>query len=245
MYGQPVQQVPANFRKTTVTNSGEAWWPFWTWQQRAAIGMPLPDVIKLNDDPTSPFDRHWRCIEGTQALWEVWCFRAGGFPFGDWGCSDWVRWDLTKAWNAPGQPLGVVAAKVPSVPFLLRWEEIQAKKITHALGLGLPAYAPEKVGPARGTDGRIAGHPLRAGEWLRLKGAVVDRIVTRDGIDHPRAIVAMALGKLGCYLCDTTTNVGSFGQTQDSRWVNGEPERGIPALGDLGLRLSDFEVIAQ
>jgi hypothetical protein len=220
--------------------------------------VPLPNLVRRGGDPTNSFDMH--CIawnEESKILWEAIVLNSSPFNrLKTFGQCDWVcgydgggrgieRWDCNKPWDAPGQPMGVVAANVPKFPLVARWEEIQKGRIDHMIFAVLPNYAPEKVGYARGTDGDWVGHPCRAGERLRLKAEVVQRFAPGTAA----RIVAQALHEFGMMIGDRTRGKGArtgpagIELTQDRRWDQGDGN--IGPIGRMGLMLSDFEVIAQ
>ena len=90
-------------------------------------------------------------------------------------------WDTTKAWDAAGQPRGVVAAGIPHMPHFIRCDELARRgSVNHAAFLALPNYA--RAAPARpASDGTDAAHPCRAGERLRLRPRVLDRFRRAPG----------------------------------------------------------------
>jgi hypothetical protein len=139
----------------------------------------------------------------------------------------------------------MVASAQPLLPLVIRYEEIKRGRVTHAVHGALPNYAPVMVGSARGTDGTWLGSPIRSGEILRLKKVVVDSF--QPGT--PERIIAQGLYEYGIVFGDKNTNgdprngSGSFPVTMDSRWATGDGN--IPALNFSGVRLVDFEVIAQ
>jgi hypothetical protein len=160
----------------------------------------------------------------------------------DWTTEGTAKWDTTKAWNAKGQPHGIVAADVPALPLCVRYEEVVNGRINHAMGFAPPGYAADKVGPARHHDGNLdpAIYPLRAGERLRLRREIVD--ATEDPAVR---VFAEAAWEFGLILIDKKGSANqyepwdgeaSFPITQDVRWQ----QVNFPEWD-----LSDFEVIAQ
>jgi hypothetical protein len=238
-YGQPVQQVGVTAPRFRCLDLRQGWWPFWDFTQRAVIPMPDPGALQIEG---GPFDRHWRIIEGNSALWEVWHLQPGGWPWADLQCSSWVRWDLSRPWNQQNAT-GVVAAGFPHTPLLVRWQDVETVgAMNHGVFLGLDNYNPGRVGPARGSDGTDATHPCRAGEWLRLRADVANRIIATG--TPQQATFAQGLKTFGGWVGDRTwwsgqpdsQRVGIIQGTQDTR---------LSVLGQLRLRLTDFEVVAQ
>jgi hypothetical protein len=128
---------------------------------------------------------------------------------------------------------------------ICRWDEIRRGRIEHAIFGVLPNYAPAKTGPARGSDGSLVGHPVRAGERLRLRRAAVERFSPGTAA----RIIAQALYEYGWVQLDKNAatgtpakvGAGGFPLTQDRRWHHGDDVCG--PLGKFQIRLSDFEVV--
>lgn len=239
VYGQPVQQVPVTAPRFRCLDLRQPAWPFWTFTQRAVIPMPDPGVIQREG---GPFDLHWRCIEGTTALWEVWHLQAGGWPWADLQCSSWVRWDLSRPWTQQPGP-GVVAAAWPHTPLLVRWEDVApGAAMNHGVFIGLDNYNPGRVGPARGSDGSDSTHPCRAGEWLRLRRDVANRIIATA--NPSAAAFAQGLATFGGWVGDRTWQTGQP-ESQRIGIIQGTQDTRLAAVGNLNLRLTDFEVVAQ
>jgi hypothetical protein len=232
VYGQPVQQASGSQRFDCLDLT-QSWWPFWTWQQRAVVSMPDPGPLRLEADPTPSFDRHWRCIEsGGRWLWEVFHLQPGGFPFATVQASAYARWDLSRPWNQQNVR-GVVAAGFPHTPLIIRNEDLGFAGLSHAAFLGVKNYSPGRTGPAIGTDGTDARSPLRAGEWLRLRTDVANRISLNGNPMATSLVQGLAL--YGCYVGDKTgATTAVLTGTHDVR---------LAATGSLGLKLTDFEVV--
>lgn len=259
-YGMPYQLIDANAPTTPVWDQSQ--WIRWHWFTPTfpIIHVPLPPVVRREGDPNGSSDLHWTGYDPERrVLWEGITLRHSPLNrWQTWGQCDWVagymgggpglsKWDTSKPWNAPGQPTGVVAAGVPKLPMVCRWDEIQSGRIEHAIFGVLPNYAPAKVGHARGTDGSLIGHPVRAGERLRLRRAAVERFSPGTAA----RIIAQAMHEFGWFQADKNAatgtpagvGVGGFPLSQDRRWHTGDTR--IGPLGDFRLRLTDFEVIAQ
>ena len=223
----------------------------WTGPRFPVEELPLPDVVRREGDPTDSFDRRWIGWDPTaQRLTEV-CqlnrnhnlllrWIAGVEWTGGWDGAapgPWT-WDTTKAWNASGQPRGSTATGLPLLPLVARWDEVRRGRIDHALALTLPEYGPGFVAPARGSDGRMAGHPCRGGERLRLRREAV----TRWEPGSAARVVAEALATFGCLIVDTG-GIGAVLCAQDRRFWEGDA--GIAGFAETGfaVHLTDFEVV--
>lgn len=259
-YGMPFQLIDANAPTTPVEDAaqGVRWeWYFNSWRDfgirrvPVIVHAPLPHPVRREGDPGAPHnsDLHWYGYDpNAQVLWEAITLRTlgdrwlAGYMGGGPGLA---RWDCRRPWNAPGQPAGVVAGGVPQFPMICRWDEIRRGRIEHAIFGVLPNYAPAKTGPARGSDGSLVGHPVRAGERLRLRRAAVERFSPGTA----GRIIAQALYEFGWVQLDKNAvtgtpakvGVGGFPLTQDRRWHEGDDKVG--PLGKFELHLKDFEVV--
>lgn len=165
-------------------------------------------------------------------------------------CGRVSTFDLSRPWK-PGN-LGTTAAKIPLVPMLPRPEEFAARKIPHAMQLCVGGYSNARAtGYASSTDGKIPGHPLRAGDMLRLTEAAVKRLLPAatsgstarmyraPGLDgeptrDARTLVE-ALAAYGCVVADyTNPEVGHALRLPQTREID---------LGTLALDITDFEIV--
>ena len=71
-------------------------------------------------------------------------------------------WDTTKAWDAAGQPRGVVAAHIPQMPHFIRFDEVAAGRVNPRRLLRLPATGrPHWLRPGLGRQGLHRAAPGR------------------------------------------------------------------------------------
>lgn len=213
--------------------------------------VDVPPTIRREGDAVGAYDLHAYVLDpATNTLTEFFQLnhRPGAVGWEGWtvgyrglGASAIARWNMSEPYNAPGQPRGVVAAHFPQMPHIVRYDELKAGRINHALFFALSNYAPAAVGYARHFDGSFAGHPVRAGERLRLKREVVERfpIGTAD------RVVAEAMWEYGITCGDRTDWSGSA-TSGPARVMYAQDPR-ITKLnwvpGGMWLKLSDFEVI--
>lgn len=259
-YGMPFQIIDSRSATTKVWDLARPiTWNWWT-PTLPIVNVPLPYVVRIEGDPNGSSDLHWYGFDPkTQVLYESivtnksWVNNWKTFFTTDWcvgysgGGPGIIRWDCTKPVNAPGQPTGVVGGGVPQFPMIVRWDEIKKGRINHAVFGVLPNYSPERVGPAKGSDGTFKNHPVRGGERLRLKREAVERFA----LGTPGRVIAEACWEYGWVQADKNSHIPTAGQagvggggfpiTQDSRWVTGEGQ--IPALGEWKTMLTDWEVV--
>ena len=273
-YGMPITLFDSTGPKTTVWDMSKPVTWVWFTPSFPTMRIPLPEQVRREGDPTGrgsdahaylhdPANRVLTemilvdkvpSVADTDALsgLAAWAWRLRTFGHADWtvgysgGGPGAVTWDLTKPWNPKTAPRGIVAANIPQSVLFAGWEEIVAGVIHHCLFLVLPDYNPGVTGWARASDGKAAGHPLKGGAVVRLTAAAHRRI---SALGRAESVIATALRDYGAVLGDKK-GVGSNGigsgnipLTQDRRWSQGDGE--IAALGDMRLRLTDFEVVSQ
>lgn len=253
-YGHPYNVVDASVRPTTVWDLGRPiTWNFFT-PSFPTEKVPFPDVIRRQGDPLGSSDMRVIVLVENQRLYEMILFDyrpaslpgAFGFPWQagySGGGRGVFNYDLTKRFRKGSG--GTPAARVPKFPMIVRWDEIQRGYIDHTIFAVLPNYSSEKpAGWAEGTDGTWFGHPCRAGDILRLKQEVVGRFA----LGTSERILAQALSEYGAFVGDKSSHgdprAGKLNLAVglDRRFAEGDGV--IGPLGDLGLRLTDFEVVS-
>lgn len=241
-YGMPYQVISTTKPMTKVYDKTRPITWNWFVPSHPITYLPLPlepDKVRREGDPMGAFDKHWLGFDpGKKLLYEVFQLNKGGW---NWNQADWsvaysgasnpiAVWDTAKLWNAANQPPGVVAAGFPLMPLIVKYDEWAAKRIDHALFLVLPNYASARTGPARNFDGDIPGHPLRAGERVRLK----KEFVGNDPISQAAWEYGLVVGDRNAHIAGDYRGVAGYTSSQDGRWSNVvRPE----------WRLSQFEVV--
>lgn len=216
--------------------------------------IALPDVVRRQGDPLGSSDLGLIVLRPGVELVEAIAFERRnafqmwslaplaalnriGLTVGYSGIKTGVyRYDLRKPWSKSMG--GTSAAGLPKLPMLVRADELERGQIRHTLFFSLPNYSPDKpVGMASGTDGEWPGHPVRAGDILRLPAATLDRY--RPGTaEHT---VAAAMHEHGV-MCGDKSSYGD--PTVGKMSVSCALDSRIGTV-DLGLSMSDFEVVAQ
>lgn len=253
-YGMPISYYNDKGPKTPVWDMSRPVTWHWFTPTFPITHVALPEHVRREGDPLGSSDLHAYLVDpANKVITEMvlvrkhfsnlfqtffqteWTTGYGG------GGAGIFRWDLTKPYDAAGQPRGgTVAAAVPQLPMVARWEEIQKGNINHCLFGVLPDYGRGFTGWARGSDGTLANHPLKAGDILRLKREKINEYATAT----PEYVLGMALHTHGLFLGDKNAgNSGGFPLTQDRRWSQGDGK--IPKLGSMNLQLTDFEVVVQ
>jgi len=194
--------------------------------------MPIPSNALIEGFPNpGNGDRHVLIVDkGNCWLYELYyAFNSG--PLG-WNAGSGAVWDLEANEMRPYTWTSADAAGLPILPGLVRYDEIQAGAINHAVRVTLQnsqeAFTPPASHWAANSDNQYAA-PM--GMRLRLKASF-----NISGFSHTNQIILTALKQYGAIMADNGSSMFLTGTT-DMRWNNSD-------LGDLhSVTASDFEVI--
>jgi hypothetical protein len=195
------------------------------------VPYPIPGDAKIEGGPASDGDRHIILYDpGRCRLYEL--FAA--YPRGDgtWRAGSGALFDLRSNALRPRGWTSADAAGLPILPGLVRYEEVAAGRIDHAIRVTAPTTRDAYIWPARhaASDETSANLPPM-GLRLRLKSSV-----DISGLPPQARIVAEAMKRYGVILADNGSPWFISG-TPDDRWSN-------DALHALGrLHGSDFEAV--
>ena len=199
------------------------------WKKSSYHGeYPIADPAYIESMPSYEYDLHYVAIDLEQRrMWELQGTRVW---FGRWQADSGALWDLDDL-RFPDN--STTASRLPLLPGVVTWQEVEAGEVTHVLHAGTPISSSEDfVWPARATDGRFdrPGAPPM-GAWLRLRA---DADLSQLG---PQArVIAEGLQRYGMVLSDTAGNFGIRG-TPDARWERSD----LRTLRTLSG--ADFEVV--
>ena len=219
---------------------------FWTWQVPVSIEHPIeavtmPPVVRREGDPQGvgptrlPLATRRRAHGRDDPTRPHPMFGAEWTVGWDGGGPGIAVWDTTKAWDAAGQPRGVVAAHIPQMPHFIRFDEVAAGRGTtppssrcpllrarpHRLRPGLGRQGLHRAAPGRGTP---PPHRRCTPTCRRSSRRVVDGSDGRHRAAHPRRCPRR-------HRLDAQLHRHTGPRWKQFGW------RG------LGLRLSDFEVV--
>lgn len=232
--GVPLQEASTSYTKVYEAKEPPKWWPFTKDNIFPNKLVPLPNVVYI----LSNTDEQWFGIDfKNKKYYEV--SACGPTPFNfpwPWR-SDSVRiWDLTKDWRL--QRGGITGAGLPLLPMVPDPVKlINGTPLTSSIHFVSAGYAPEKVGIATKFDGEHPGHPLRAGERLRLRA---DSIPICKNIAEITLVNTML--KEGLILTDRTDyRPQAEGGASHAIRLPADPR----VLIDLDLKITDFEVLIQ
>ena len=185
--------------------------------------------------PASPLieggsDRHLLMVDPGQCrLWELFAASRSG---GTWHAGSGATWDLTSNALRPDTWTSADAAGLPIFPGLVRYDEVAAGAINHALRFTAPSTCAGYIYPARheaGSGSCTSKPPM--GLRVRLKASV-----NISGFSTQAKVVLTALKTYGMILADNGSPWYVTG-APDSHW----DDDGLHALQTL--HGSDFEVV--
>ena len=177
------------------------------------VPFPIPVNAPIEGGPASDpdSDRHVLVIETTNCiLYEL--YQA--FPINGgatWSATSWARFDLKT--NGPLRPAGWTsadAAGLPIFPGLVRWEEVVAGEINHAIrftavqiwGRDAATGGQKYLWPARHASGsNTGGNRPPMGARFRLKASF-----DVTPYSQPTRVILAAMKKYGMILADGGSN---------------------------------------
>lgn len=221
--GIPYVVVPANQPKVRVS---------FDYDDESDPGpYPIPANPPIEGGPNADGDRHVLIVDkGACKLYELYAaYPQGG---GGWTAGSGAIWDLRSNALRPAGWTSADAAGLPILPGLVRYDEVAAGKVEHAIRMTVPVSRTSYVWPARhqaGSTGSADAPPM--GQRFRLKASVREA-------DFPASVrpIIRALKVYGAINADNGSAWFMSG-VPDPRWDN-------DALQALRrLRGRDFEAI--
>ncbi|HEX5691738.1 MAG TPA: hypothetical protein VFX76_17105, partial [Roseiflexaceae bacterium] len=205
-YGIPFNIVPQGTQKVNVT--------FDYADESDAGPYPIPENPLIEGGG----DRHILVVEqGTCKLYETWASESNGD--GTWSAGSGAIFDLNSNDLRPAGWTSADAAGLPILPGLVRYAEVEAGAIEHALRFTVACSADAYVWPARHKAVPSAcpatppsgTKPPPMGQRFRLKASV-----DISGFSEQTRVILTALKKYGMIVADN----GS------SWYISGEPNAG-------------------
>ncbi|MBL8512932.1 MAG: hypothetical protein JNJ55_03000, partial [Betaproteobacteria bacterium] len=180
---------------------------------------PIPTTAPVEGGPASNGDRHVLAIDTVNCvLYEL--YRA--FPSGNaWNADSGARWPLNSNASRPDRWTSADAAGLAILPGLVKWEEVQAGEINHAIrftapsiyGLNSTTGARQYIWPARhwSGNGNNPNNPPM-GVRVRLKASF-----NISGFDSRTQVILRAMKKYGMVLADGGSS-WYFSGTSSTSW---------------------------
>jgi hypothetical protein len=192
---------------------------------------PIPANPPIEGGPDADGDRHILIVDkGACRLYEL--YDAHPSSGGRWTAGSGAIWDLRSHALRPAGWTSADAAGLPILPGLVRYDEVAAGKVDHAIRMTVPVSRTSYVWPARHQAGSTGSADAPAmGQRFRLKASV-------DESAFPASVrpIIRALKTYGAINADNGSAWFMSG-VPDPRWDN-------DALQALRrLRGRDFEAI--
>jgi hypothetical protein len=192
---------------------------------------PVPPDAPIEGGPASSGDRHVLIVDRDGGkLYEL--FAAYPNPDGSWHAGSGAIFDLNGNALRPAGWTSADAAGLPILPGLVRYEEVVAGEIPHALRFTAPQTRNTFIWPARHKASSLTGTSYPPmGQRFRLKASV-----DISSFGPNVQVILRALKKYGMFLADNGSSWFLSG-APDPRWDDNE-------LHQLGrLTGDDFEAV--
>ncbi len=178
--------------------------------------MPIPIGAPIEGDPNPSGDRHVLVLDSTNCfLHEL--YNAYPNNDGSWNADSAATWDLLADEQRPYTWTSADAAGLPILPGLVRYDEVAAGAISHAIRFTLPDSRAAFVPPASHWAA-TSTNPLAApmGMRLRLKSSY-----DISGFSTNVQVILTTLKKYGMIMADNGSAMYLSG-APDSRWDNND-----------------------
>jgi hypothetical protein len=187
-YGIPYQVVTSSTPRSTVTFEYD--------DESDHVGHPIPASPLIEGGPGADGDRHILMVDRDACrLYELFAaYRSGS----RWYAGSGATWDLRSNALRPAGWTSADAAGLPILPGLVRYDEVAAGAIKHALRFTTPETRRDYIYPARhfASDSDDAALPPM-GLRVRLR-ATYDV----SGLSPHARVIAVALKQYGMILAD-------------------------------------------
>ncbi len=187
-YGIPITVVGPRHRKVRVS--------FTYASESNRVGYPLGADTRIEGGRNSGGDMHAVVVQtGTCRVYETWNTRVRN---GRWIAGSGATWSLKSNALRPNGWTSADAAGLPILPGLLRWNEVKAGRIKHAIRFTSDVTSASHVWPAKhdaGSQESLAYPPM--GARFRLKASY-----PLTGYGRLARRVVMAMKRYGLVLAD-------------------------------------------
>jgi hypothetical protein len=176
--------------------------------------MPIPGNAPIEGDPNPGGDRHVLVLDNSNCfLYEL--FNSVPNGNGSWSADSAAVWDLLANEQRPWKWTSADAAGLPIFPGLVRYDEVAAGQIQHAIRFTLPQSRAAMVPPAShwASNSSSADAPPM-GMRLRLKASY-----DISGFSTNLKVILNAMKKYGLIMADNGSAMYISG-SPDSRWDN-------------------------
>ena len=193
---------------------------------------PIPTNAPIEGGPDSEGDRHVLVVRrGACDLHETW--NSWPTPDGSWYAGSGARFDLNSNALRPDGWTSADAAGLPVLPGLVRYDEVAAGTINHALRFTVPQTRRAYIWPARHFASDLTGAQYPPmGQRFRLKASF-----NLSGFSPANQVILRALKTYGMFLADNGSAWYLSG-VPDPRWDDDD----LHAL-QTGVHGRDFEAV--
>jgi hypothetical protein len=194
--------------------------------------MPIPANANIEGYPAPSGDRHVLVLDNS-SCWLYELYGASTGSGGSWNAASAAVWDLLNDEQRPWGWTSADASGLPIFPGLIRYDEVAAGQIKHAIRFTLAKSKAAFIPPAthwaaNSSDPSAAPMGMR----MRLKANF-----DVSGYSAKNQVILNALKKYGMIMADNGSSIFLSG-APDDRWDNND-------LHSLSLvKASDFEVVS-
>lgn len=192
---------------------------------------PIPPNAPIEQGPNATGDRHILLVDERRCLlYEI--YDAWPLPDGSWKAGSGIIMDLTSNALRPEGKTSADAAGLPILPGLVRYDEVVAGAINHALRFTVPKTQSAWVWPGRHKASKNPDVKLvPMGARFRLRA---DFDISK--YSKTNQVIMKALKKYGMFMADNGSAMFISG-VADKRWDDGD----LHKLGDM--KAEDFEAV--
>ncbi len=176
--------------------------------------FPVPARAPVEGGNGSDGDRHVLAVDASECkLYELYRAFPDATPQPHWNADSGTAWDLESSALRPEGWTSADAAGLPIFPGLVRYDEVAAGKLEHAIRVTFDSTRNAYVHPAvhcAGDTASAAAPPM--GLRLRLKAGY-----GLGGFSGPARTIAEAMKRYGLIVADNGSN-WYFSGSSDRRW---------------------------
>jgi hypothetical protein len=220
----PFTEIPAGARRGTRVE-------FEIRDESDLGGYIIPPDAPIEGGAQSNTDRHLIVVDPLRCLlFEL--FSVSAQPDGSWKAYSGIKMDLTSNALRDEGKTSADAAGLPILPGLIRYDEIEAGQINHALRFTAPRTQAAYVWPGRHKASKDSDPKLPPmGIRFRLRADV-----DISKYSHTNQVILTALKRYGMFLADNGGPIYITG-VPDKRWNDSD----LHELG--GITTDDFEAV--
>ncbi len=177
---------------------------------------PLAYDAPVEGGAGSTGDRHVLTVDSsTCTLYEVFDARRGASPTAAWTAGSGAVFDLNSNAMRPDTHTSADAAGLPILPGLVRYDEVAAGRIDHAIRFTANRTSTSYIWPAKHQAGSTSDPNVPPmGAWFRLRADY-----PTAGLSNEAKVIIEAMKTHGIILADNGTSFMLSG-APDERWNN-------------------------